>query len=119
MELEISGRKVSVTDRIREHAQEKMGHLSKFADRIQRTTITLIKDADDRVVEILIRVRRGKDIVAEAKAETFYKALDMAIDKAERQLSRLKERVKEHRDPHMPPVPEPLLGPEDEEKAEK
>ena len=114
MDLEISGRHVDINDRMREHTLDKLSHIDKFADQVLRVTVTYYKDADDKVAEILAHIRKGKDAVAEAKAETFYKALDLAVDKIERQLSRAKDRIKEHRGR---PMPEPL-GPVSEESAE-
>lgn len=114
MDLEISGRHVNVNDRMREHTLEQLGHIDKYADQIQRVNVTFFNDAEDKVAEILVRVRRGKDAVAEAKAENFYKAVDLAIDKIERQLDRAKARVKEHRGRQKP---EPL-GPASEEPVE-
>lgn len=114
MDLEISGRHVDISDRMREHTLDKLSRIDKFADQVLRVNVTYFKDADDKVAEILAHIRRGKDAVAEARAETFYKALDLAVDKIERQLTRAKERVKEHRGR---PKPEPL-GPASGEPVE-
>ena len=97
MEAQISGRHIQISDPFRGHAEEKLEALDKYADQIQRCGITIWKDGENRCVEVLIRVRKGPDVVAEAKAENFFKALDLAMDKARRQLERKKERKTDRR----------------------
>ena len=97
MDLQISGRHVSVSDALREHTETQIGRLDKYADQIQRVIVTFSIDADQEVAEILVRVRRARDVIAEVRAENFHKALDLAMDKAVRQLRRAKDRTKEHR----------------------
>ena len=97
MDMQISGRHLSVGADLRAYAEEKLDHLGKYSDRIHRVRVTLARDAGDCDVEIIASVRRGKPVVAEARADGFHKAMDLAFDKAGRQLQRLKERTKEHR----------------------
>jgi ribosomal subunit interface protein len=97
MEAQISGRHVTISEQFRDHAHGKIEALDKYADQIQRCNITIWKDGEERCVELLIHVRKGPNVVAEAEAESFYKALDLAMDKARRQLDRKKDRVKGHR----------------------
>ena len=67
MEAQISGRHIQISDPFRGHAEEKLEALDKYADQIQRCGITIWKDGENRCVEVLIRVRKGPDVVAEAR----------------------------------------------------
>jgi len=97
MDIQISGRHVAVSDGFREVATQKVEHVCRLAQNVQRVTVTIWKDAADSVVEIVMAIPRGKNVVAESRAESFAKALDLVIDKVEHQMSRFKEKVKDRR----------------------
>ncbi len=97
MDIQISGRHVTVSDGFREVATQKVAHLSRLAQNVQRVSITIWKDAADCVVEIVMSIPRNKNVVAESRAESFAKALDLVVDKVEHQMSRFKEKVKDRR----------------------
>lgn len=97
MQAQISARHVHVSEQMQRHVDEKIEHLSRYADQVRSCAVTLSKDGESRVVEIVISARRGQQIVAEGRADNFYKSMDLAADKAERQLARRKDRMKGHR----------------------
>jgi putative sigma-54 modulation protein len=97
MEIAISGRHIALTDAMREHVSGKLRHLDKYADLVLRYQATLSTDADKSVAEVIASVRRGANLVAEARAGDMYKAIDGAMAKMEQQLRRHKERLKGHR----------------------
>jgi len=117
MDVDIAGRHLSITQAMREHALDKIEHLEKYADQILRIQITLDAEADDKVAEFIASVRRSSPLVAEARSNDMYVAIDAAVDKLQEQFRRHKERSKDHRGrPRTGQVPE---TPEEPEAAEE
>lgn len=97
MDIDITGRHISVTDAMREHALDKIEHLGKYSDQILRVQMTLNAEADERVAELVASVRRSSPLVAEARSDDMYVAIDAAVAKLQEQIRRHKERHKDHR----------------------
>jgi len=97
MDVEITGRHVTVTDAMRDHALGKVEHLSKYGDQIIWIRITLATDAGLAVAEVMAGLRRSTSLVAEARNADMYKAVDTALAKIEEQLRRHKDRAQSRR----------------------
>ena len=97
MDVDIVGRHITLTDAMREHALEKIEHLSKYSDLILRVRATLSADADQNVAEVLASVRRSSPLVGEARSDDMYNAIDAAVAKVQEQVRRHKDRSKGHR----------------------
>lgn len=95
MQISLTGRHVSVTDSIKNHAEEKVSKLLKFYDRIQSIEVILDHESGLNKVEVIIEAEQRNTFVAQESHEDMYAAVDLVVDKLERQLIRHKER---HRD---------------------
>ncbi|MTB73302.1 ribosome hibernation-promoting factor, HPF/YfiA family [Arsenicicoccus cauae] len=92
MDIQITGRHVPVSDRFREHAQEKLDKIELLANRDPRLDIVVSRHGSANgvgtmTVEITCRVK-GPVIRAEATSDDKYAAFDIAADKL---LDRLKK----------------------------
>ena len=107
MDVVVSSRHCEVSERFREHVEEKLARLEKHDHRIIRVEVLLEKEARARVPEKAIRVEltarsRGPIVRAEASAEDKMAALDLALDKMASQMRKAADRRKVHRGQHKP-----------------
>lgn len=107
MDVVVTGRQIEITDRFREHAQEKLSKLEKHDHRIMRVAVEVSQERNPRQVERGTRVEltaftKGPVVRAEAAAEDKMTALDMALDKMAAQMRKAADRRRVHRGRHTP-----------------
>ncbi|MBT2566530.1 ribosome-associated translation inhibitor RaiA [Arthrobacter sp. ISL-85] len=107
MEFMISGRNLTVSDRFREYAGEKIAKIESLGDKIQRVDTKVSKETNTRqtgdqlTVEVTV-LGRGPVIRAEASAADKFAAFDLAYNKLLERLRRAKDRKKVHHGRHTP-----------------
>jgi putative sigma-54 modulation protein len=93
MKVTITGNRVDVTDSIRQHANDKIGPLDRFYDRVHTIDVVLTKpDQLHYQTELIAHVNGHSHIVAHAKNENVHATIDDAAKKMERQLHEEKEK---------------------------
>jgi len=102
MDVVVSGRHCEVSDRFREHVEDKLGKLEKHDHRIIRVEVMLEKVRNPRQPERNVKLEltarsKGPVVRAEASAEDKMAALDLALDKMAAQMRRAADRRKVHR----------------------
>ena len=107
MDVVVSSRNCEVSERFRQHVEEKLSRLEKHDHRIIRVEVLIVKEARPREPERTVRVEltaksRGPIVRAEAAAEDKMAALDLALDKMAAQMRRAADRRKVHRGQHKP-----------------
>ena len=105
MDIVVSGRHCEVSERFREHVEEKLAKLEKHDHRLIRVEVQVEKGPDrpDKAVRVELTAKsRGPVIRAEAAAEDKMAALDLALDKMTAQMRRAADRRKVHRGQHAP-----------------
>lgn len=101
MQIIARGRNVEVPDHFRDHVEEKLARLERYDGKIISLDVELHHERNPRQndncqqVEITCRTR-GPVIRAEACADDFYKALDLAVDKIERRMRQAADRRRHH-----------------------
>jgi ribosomal subunit interface protein len=107
VEILVTGRHVQISDRFREHLDDKLAKVPQLAPRVQRLDVVVTHEVNPRQskecdkVEITCYVK-GPVIRAEACAVDKYAALDVAIDKLFERLRRVHDRKRVHRGRHVP-----------------
>lgn len=107
MEFMISGRNLTVSDRFREYAGEKISKIESLGDKVQRVDAKVSKETNPRqtpgqlTVEVTV-LGRGPVIRAEATAADKFAAFDLAYNKLLERLRRAKDRKKVHHGRHTP-----------------
>lgn len=107
MEFNISGRNLTVSDRFREYASEKLEKIESLAEKVQRVDAKCSKQnnaksgLDQLTVELTV-TGRGPVIRAEATAPDKFAAFDLAYGKLLERLRRAKDRRKVHHGKHTP-----------------
>ena len=99
MDVVVSSRHCEVSERFREHVEEKLARLEKHDHRIIRVEVLLEREARPRDPERTVRVEltaksRGPIVRAEASAEDKMAALDLALDKMAAQMRRAADRAR-------------------------
>lgn len=94
--IEVTGRHAPISDRMKEHALEKLERLTKYHPKI--TGIKLVADEphDAPEVEIIVSIDGGEPFVAKDHADTFGNAVDLCMNKMSKQLRRSNSRRKDH-----------------------
>src|SRR5438309_626447 len=100
MQVNITFRNMFATDALRNHVQDKLGHMvAKYLDKVTEAHVTLSLERYLHHADINLHAGhfhvRGKE-----KSEDMYASIDMAVDKIERQLKKYKERLKSHKPRH-------------------
>ena len=101
MEFMISGRNLTVSDRFREYADDKISKIASLGDKVQRVDAKVTKEtkarqtAESLTVELTV-LGRGPVIRAEASAADKFAAFDLAYNKLLERLRRARDRRKVH-----------------------
>jgi len=92
VQISVTGRHMEITDPMRTYAEEKVGKLTRYYDRIERVEVIFDIESTRQCVEMVVRADHKNTFVAQADAQDLYEAMDLALDKMERQLNRHKEK---------------------------
>lgn len=109
MEIVVNGRNSEISERFREHVEEKLLRLEKYDSRqkIHRVEVEVTHEKNPRQHDTAARVEmtlrsRGPAVRAEAASTDQHSALDAAIDKLESRLRRSVDRARIHHGQHGP-----------------
>jgi putative sigma-54 modulation protein len=103
LEVQVYGRNIEVTDRIREYVDKKVSKLDRYLTGIDEARVDLayVKSArstsDRQVAQITVR-GKGFILRSEERAEDIFAALDIALEKLQRQMERFKGKRSRSRD---------------------
>ncbi len=113
VDIKISGRKVSVSDSLREHVQNKVGNALKVFDISPMTCDVVLRvdknpsNPDRKTCEVTVYVRDNV-VRVEASSDDMYSAIDEAAEKATRQLRKYKTRIVDRRQRAHEAAPVPV-----------
>ncbi len=123
MDVAVTGRHCEVSDRFREHVQEKLTRLEKHDHRIIRVAVEVEEERNPRQADRAVRVQltafsKGPVVRAEAASIDKMTALDLALDKMATQMRRAADRRRVHRGGKTPiSVGQALAGVSTEEAS--
>ncbi len=95
MNIQITGRQVDVTERLRKHIDEKFTKLQRHFDHITHIHVTLSEEKGQKNIKSEVNLSTGR-LVAKSSEATMYAAIDSLIDKLDRQLIKHKEKLQSH-----------------------
>lgn len=107
MDIVLNSRHCELTDKFRDHVEEKLTRLEKHDHRVIRVEVEVEKERNPRQADRAVRVEltafsKGPVIRAEACAEDKLAALDLALDRMAAQMRRAADRKRVHRGRHTP-----------------
>jgi putative sigma-54 modulation protein len=94
-DVEIYGRSIEVTDRIKDYVTKKVSKLDRYLQEIDEARVELAYEksarsaADRQVAQITVR-GKGFILRAEERADDIFAAVDTALDKMQRRMERYK-----------------------------
>ena len=104
MDISISHRNVTVPSELRQAVDEKVGHLDRYLDHLERAEVRFVeqphKRVDQREICEVTLTGSGTVVRARAMAGDCMAALDTVMDKLIRQLERRKGRLIGRSHPH-------------------
>jgi len=96
MQISIVGRRVEITDAIRDYVEKRLAKLKKYFPNTVDVHVVLFTQKIKQAVEITINAD-GFVIHGEEASEDLYTSIDLLMDKLDAQLRKHKERMKLHR----------------------
>ena len=96
MQINITARKFTLNDDIRDYVEKEVSSLSKFYDGIMEADVVLGWEKRMRLVEITLNAN-GTLFIGKASSENMKKSIDSAVEKLERQLKKFKEKKQNKR----------------------
>ena len=94
MKLTVTGRKIEITDGIRDHLQKKMNKTIHELDEDVDVHVALAVEKHRHFAEITIK-SPGFSVHSEEVTNDLYSSMDNALVKIERQLRKHKDRAKD------------------------
>jgi ribosomal subunit interface protein len=107
VDIVVTGRHLTVSDRFRAHIEEKLAKVTQLQPRTRRIEVLVSHEPNRRQAKACDRVEitchaKGPVVRAEACLEDKYAALDVAIDKLMERLRRQNDRRQVHRGRRTP-----------------
>ena len=94
MKYNIRGKKIEVTDAIRDYMASKIERLEKYLDDNDEVEAKAVVSTKGKEQKVEVTIWSGKyNIRAEESSEDLYAAMDLVIDKLERQVRKNKTRL--------------------------
>jgi len=116
MEVTVSGRHTTVSQSLKQQAEEKIGRLDRYLDGMDRAEVHFWEEKNPRIdnreyCEVTLE-GHGHHVRCKVSAPDGFTAVDLAVDKLERQLRKLKTKVKRRYRSRERPDIEPELVPD-------
>ncbi len=107
MDVTVTARHTSVSDRFRRHLEEKVEKVEQLCNGCYRVDAVVSEEKNPRQTSLSHRIEltvhsRGPVVRGEACASDPYAALDLALDKLYERLRRARDRRKVHHGRHAP-----------------
>jgi ribosome hibernation promoting factor len=97
MEIVVRGRNVTVSERVEEYVEKKIGKLERYLPIIDEARMELSQEetrsAQHRMIAQLTVRSRGKVLRAEERDQDLFAAIDLVAEKMQRQITRFKDRL--------------------------
>jgi ribosomal subunit interface protein len=107
VDVVVKGRHCEVSDRFRQHVEEKLARLEKLDHRVIQVDVEVSKERNPRMADRKVRVEltmksRGPVVRAEAAAEDKMGALDLALDRLQARMRKAADRRRIHHGSRTP-----------------
>jgi len=96
MKLNVTGRKIEVTDGIRDHLKDKISKTIIILDETADIHIILSVEKHRHLAEIILKTK-GMTLHSHEETKDMYISIDKALEKMENQLRKHRDKAKEAR----------------------
>jgi putative sigma-54 modulation protein len=104
MNFTITGRNVTVSDKLSDYVGKKIPRLEKYFHQLMDVKVIVFVEKQDHVSEMVL-TGDGVQFYGREAGGDFYSASDLLLDKVEKQLVRFKEKHQEHKGIHLGEIP--------------
>lgn len=94
MIVTVASRHMDVSEALRTYAEQKVGKLEKYYDRIQEIEVVFDASKDGTQVEMIVNAEHNNMFIARHDQGDAYACIDGCVDKLERQLSEHKDKYR-------------------------
>lgn len=95
MRIEVTGKRMEITDAIRQHAEAKCEKLLRYFDGVLEISVVLdTAEHGAFSAELVVDAVKHPPFVARDTGPSLYACIDQAVDKMSRQLTDFKEKLK-------------------------
>ena len=109
MQLNVTGRRLVVTEALESYARTKLARLERHFDHVTNVHVVLSVERERHRAEATVHVT-GRELFADAIEGEMYAAIDALADKLDRQIKRYKEKTTDHHRESGGTEGEPPLG---------
>ena len=96
MDIRFLGKKVTVSEGMREHIREKLLKLDKYAPRLVEAHVVVKKEKYVYTIEVTLLAKNLRAYGEGSSKESVFTATDQACARIEKQLKRFREKQKDH-----------------------
>lgn len=96
MNINITGRKIEITQPLRQHIEERVRKSLKYTDRVIDVHVIMNMERYLHTVEMTFNLE-GQTVFAKESSGDMYSSIDLAMDKIVKQLRRYHDRLKSHK----------------------
>ena len=96
MQTTITGRHVTVTDKIKSYARDRAERLPHYLDTVSQVEVIIDREGQDYTCEYHVSANGHEGFVAKAHDRDLSACIDLAHDKVVRQLNDWKSRIKDN-----------------------
>jgi putative sigma-54 modulation protein len=96
MNLTMTGRHVTISERLKEYAEKKVSRLEKFFNQIIGLQMIVIEEKNQKKVELIIHAD-GAKLYASDEGDDFNTCIDTLIDKIDQQVKKYKDQQHNHK----------------------
>lgn len=90
---------MEITPPLKAHAEQKVGKLTRYYDRIQEIEVVINSVKDQTEVEVIVNAEHKNMFIARHNGADAYANIDECVEKLERQLSEHKKKVRNRKHP--------------------
>lgn len=91
---------MDVSPALKTHAEQKVGKLTRYYDRIQEIEVIFDAGKDTMQVEVIVNAEHRNMFIAHHGGTDAYGCIDGCVDKLERQLSEHKKKFRNRKHPN-------------------
>ena len=96
MNIRLSGKNISVTEGMKDHLNEKLEKLERYAPRLVDAHVVLKKERYLFWTEITLLAKNLRVYGDAGSKENIFTSMDEAYSRVEKQLKKFREKVKDH-----------------------
>ncbi len=100
MDIRYTGKNVRITKAVKDHLEDRLGKLDKYAPRIVESHVVLKKEKYLYIAQVTLL---GKNLQAHGEGsekDNLYAAIDAAVERVQKQLKKFRDKIKDHRKEH-------------------